>query len=45
MHIVVGKVEGKWLDEVRVNIGVPEVGSGGLDRHEPASNTDKWPVL
>ena len=28
-----------------VNIGVPEVGSGGVHWHEPASNTDKWPIL
>lgn len=45
MQIVVGKLEGKWIDEEHVNIGVPEVGIGGVDWHEPASNTDKWPVL
>jgi hypothetical protein len=29
MQIVVGKLEGKWMDEEQVNIGVPEVGNGG----------------
>lgn len=33
------------MDEEHVNIGVPEVGSGGIDWHEPSSNTDNWPVL
>jgi hypothetical protein len=45
VQIVVGKHEDKWMDEAHVNIGVPEVGSGGVDWYEPGSKTDKCTVL